>query len=307
MMIMAQTQPPFNLLTILGPTASGKTCLAVALAQELSGEIISADSRQVFRQMDIGSGKDLHEYGEVPYHLIDIIDPGQEFSVFAFQRLFVQAFEEISARGKLPVLCGGTGLYLDAALRGYRMVEVPENSSLRAELAQKSDQELIVLLLQLVPNQHNNSDLTDRNRTIRAIEIASFESQAREEEPFPAVQPLIIGIQWERTLLRQRITKRLRQRLETGLLEEVKNLHASGIPWERLEYYGLEYRFVAAFLQGKMNRNDLFQKLNAAIHDFAKRQETWFRRMERNGVVINWVDGAGDVVEQAREIIKGTL
>lgn len=307
MMIMAQTQPPFNLLTILGPTASGKTCLAVALAQELSGEIISADSRQVFRQMDIGSGKDLHEYGEVPYHLIDIIDPGQEFSVFAFQRLFVQAFEEISARGKLPVLCGGTGLYLDAALRGYRMVEVPENSSLRAELAQKSDQELIVLLLQLVPNQHNNSDLTDRNRTIRAIEIASFESQAREEEPFPAVQPLIIGIQWERTLLRQRITKRLRQRLETGLLEEVQNLHASGIPWERLEYYGLEYRFVAAFLQGKMNRNDLFQKLNAAIHDFAKRQETWFRRMERNGVVINWVDGAGDVVEQAREIIKGTL
>jgi tRNA dimethylallyltransferase len=187
------------------------------------------------------------------------------------------------------------------------MVEVPENSSLRAELAQKSDQELIVLLLQLVPNHHNNSDLTDRNRTIRAIEIASFESQAREEEPFPAVQPLIIGIQWERTLLRQRITKRLRQRLETGLLEEVKNLHASGIPWERLEYYGLEYRFVAAFLQGKMNRNDLFQKLNAAIHDFAKRQETWFRRMERNGVVINWVDGAGDVVEQAREIIKGTL
>ena len=304
-MIMAQTQPPFNLLTILGPTASGKTRLAVALAQELSGEIISADSRQVFRQMDIGSGKDLHEYGEVPYHLIDIIDPGQEFSVFAFQRLFIQAFEEVTARCKLPVLCGGTGLYLDAALRGYRMVEVPENSSLRAELAQKSDQELIVMLLQLVPNQHNNSDLTDRNRTIRAIEIASFESQAREEEPFPAVQPLIIGIQWERTLLRQRITKRLRQRLETGLLEEVKNLHASGIPWERLEYYGLEYRFVAAFLQGKMNRNDLFQKLNAAIHDFAKRQETWFRRMERNGVVINWVDGAGDVVEQAREIIKG--
>jgi len=306
-MIMAQTQPPFNLLTILGPTASGKTRLAVALAQELSGEIISADSRQVFRQMDIGSGKDLHEYGEIPYHLIDIIDPGQEFSVFAFQRLFIQAFEEIMARCKLPVLCGGTGLYLDAALRSYRMVEVPENSSLRAELAQKSDQELIVLLQQLVPNQHNNSDLTDRNRTIRAIEIASFESQAREEEPFPAVQPLIIGIQWDRTLLRQRITKRLRQRLETGLLEEVQNLHASGIPWERLEYYGLEYRFVAAFLQGKMNRNDLFQKLNAAIHDFAKRQETWFRRMERNGVVINWVDGAGDVVEQAREIIKGTL
>lgn len=302
-MNMAQTQPPFNLLTILGPTASGKTRLAVALAQELAGEIISADSRQVFRQMDIGSGKDLHEYGEIPYHLIDIIDPGAEFSVFAFQRLFIQAFEEISSRGKLPVLCGGTGLYLDAALRGYRMVEVPENVSLRAELAQKSDEELIVQLRQLVPNQHNNSDLTDRNRTIRAIEIASFESQAGEEEPFPVIRPLIIGIQWDRTQLRQRITKRLRQRLETGLLEEVQNLHASGIPWERLEYYGLEYRFVATFLQGKINRNDLFQKLNAAIHDFAKRQETWFRRMERNGVVINWVNGAGDVVEQARGII----
>lgn len=302
-MNLAQTQQPFNLLTILGPTASGKTRLAVALAQELAGEIISADSRQVFRQMDIGSGKDLHEYGEIPYHLIDIIDPGAEFSVFAFQRLFVQAFEAISSRGRLPVLCGGTGLYLDAALRGYRMVEVPENVNLRAELAQKSDEELIVQLRQLVPNQHNNSDLTDRNRTIRAIEIASFESQISEEEPFPVIRPLIIGIQWDRTQLRQRITKRLRQRLETGLLEEVQNLHDSGIPWERLEYYGLEYRFVATFLQGKINRNDLFQKLNAAIHDFAKRQETWFRRMERNGVVINWVNGAGDVVEQARGII----
>ncbi len=302
-MNMAQAQPPFNLLTILGPTASGKTCLAVALAQELAGEIISADSRQVFRQMDIGSGKDLHEYGEIPYHLIDIIDPGAEFSVFAFQRLFIQAFEEISSRGKLPVLCGGTGLYLDAALRGYRMVEVPENVSLRAELARKSDEELIVQLRQLVPNQHNNSDLTDRNRTIRAIEIARFELQAPEEEPFPVIRPLVIGIQWDRTQLRQRITKRLRQRLETGLLEEVQNLHASGIPWERLEYYGLEYRFVATFLQGRINRNDLFQKLNAAIHDFAKRQETWFRRMERNGVVINWINGAGDVVEQARGII----
>ncbi len=306
-MLMAQTQPSFNLLTILGPTASGKTRLAVALAKELTGEIISADSRQVFRQMDIGSGKDLHEYGEIAYHLIDIIDPGQEFSVFAFQRLFIKAFEEISVSGKLPVLCGGTGLYLDAALRGYRMVEVPEDSSLRAELAQKSDEELIVLLQQLIPNQHNNSDLTDRNRTIRAIEIASFESQPCEEEPFPVIQSLIIGILWDRVQLGQRITKRLRQRLETGLLEEVQSLHASGIPWERLEYYGLEYRFVAAFLQGKINRNDLFQKLNAAIHDFAKRQETWFRRMERNGMVINWVDGAGDVVDQAGEIIRRTL
>ena len=294
----------FNLLTILGPTASGKTRLAVALAQQLSGEIISADSRQVFKRMDIGTGKDLHEYGTIPYHLIDLLEPGQECSVFAFQRLFLQVFEEVTARGQLPVLCGGTGLYLDAALRGYRMVEVPENPQLRAELADKTDAELAAILLQLAPEQHNRTDLTDRSRTVRAIEIASCQPDDQtEQEPFPAISPLVLGIRWDRSELRHRITQRLRQRLEAGMLDEIQQLHADGVGWERLDYYGLEYRYGGMFLRGELNRNDLFQKLNAAIHDFAKRQETWFRRMEKNGVVIHWLDGAGDPIAEAQQIV----
>lgn len=294
-----------NLLTILGPTASGKTRLAVALARELSGEIISADSRQVFRQMDIGTGKDLCEYDSVPYHLINIRAPGEEFSVFAFQRLFIQVFDEISARSHLPVLCGGTGLYLDAALRGYRLVEVPENLLLRRELADKSDQELALLLQHLAPNQHNISNLTDRSRTIRALEIAQHEAlHTTEIEPFPEIRPLVIGIRWERSELKRRITERLKARLAAGMIEEVQHLHESGVAWERLDYYGLEYRFVAAFLQGHISRNDMFQKLNAAIHDFAKRQETWFRRMEKNGVLINWINGTGDTVAEALKLIQ---
>lgn len=294
-----------NLLTILGPTASGKTRLAVALAQQLSGEIISADSRQVFRQMDIGTGKDLHEYGAVPYHLIDLLEPGQECSVFTFQRLFLQAFEEVTARGQLPILCGGTGLYLDAALRGYRMVEVPENLQLRAELSDKSDAELVEMLLKLVPDQHNKTDLADRNRTVRAIEIARHQPAEQEkQEPFPVISPLVLGLRWDRAELRRRITQRLRHRLEAGMLDEIQQLHAGGVGWDRLDYYGLEYRYGGMFLRGELNRNDMFQKLNAAIHDFAKRQETWFRRMEKNGVVIHWLDGANDPVAEARKIIS---
>ena len=299
-----KTSNNFNLLTILGPTASGKTRLAVALANELQGEIISADSRQVFRGMDIGTGKDLHEYGSVPYHLINIIDAGGEFSVFAFQRLFLQAFEEIAIRSRLPILCGGTGMYLDAALRGYRMVEVSENTTLRDRLEQLSDAELAERLIKLKPEQHNKTDLLDRQRTIRAIEIASFhQDHAATTEPFPDIKPLVMGIRWERSLLRQRITDRLRQRLDKGMIEEVQQLHASGVPWERLDYYGLEYRFVGSYLRGEMNGNDLFQRLNHAIHDFAKRQETWFRRMEKHGVPIHWIDGADDPLTQTRKVI----
>jgi tRNA dimethylallyltransferase len=294
----------FNLLTVLGPTASGKTRLAVALARELGGEIISADSRQVFQRMDIGTGKDLHEYGEVPYHLIDILEPGEEFSVFAFQRLFLDAFEDITRRNRLPVLCGGTGMYLDAALRGYRMVEVPEDAGLRGELEKRSDGELAAMLQELRPEQHNSTDLLERGRTIRAIEIARYEAlHAAEGGEFPAILPLVIGIRWERSELRHRITERLQQRLEGGMIDEVQQLHAAGVAWERLDYYGLEYRFVGAYLRGELNRNDLFQKLNSAIHAFAKRQETWFRRMERNGVAIHWVDGAGDALAEARQTI----
>jgi len=303
---MTEPGTSLDMLAILGPTASGKTCLAVALAQELGGEIISADSRQVFRGMDIGSGKDLHEYGRVPYHLIDILDAGGEFSVFDFQRRFLGAFAEIAARGAVPILCGGSGMYLDAALRGYRMVEVPHNDSLRAELATKTGVELVEELYRLKPDQHNSTDLLDRERTVRAIEIARGEVENCSAcEPFPRLQTSVIGIRWEREALRQRITDRLRERLDNGMIEEVQRLHADGIAWERLDYYGLEYRYVGAYLRGDMNRNDMFQRLNSAIHNFAKRQGNWFRRMERHGVAINWIEGAGDQPAQAREIIRG--
>ena len=305
---MSDTEASFSMLTILGPTASGKTRLAVALAEKHGGEIISADSRQVFRGMDIGSGKDLHEYGLVPYHLIDILDAGGEFSVFEFQRRFLTAVADISARQGLPILCGGSGLYLDAALRGYRMVEVPNDVALRSKLAELSDLELAEELWRLKPMLHNSTDLLDRERTVRAIEIACGElHNSTANAPRPPERSVVIGIQWEREALRQRITRRLQERLDTGLLEEVECLHAGGIAWERLDYYGLEYRYVGAYLRGTMNRNDLFQRLNSAIHAFAKKQGNWFRRMERHGVAINWIDGSGDQLAQAEEIIKKRL
>lgn len=286
-----------NLLVILGATATGKTRLAVGAARALNGEIISADSRQVFRRMDIGTGKDLAEYGAVPYHLIDILEPGAEFSVFDFQRAFRIAFDEIRQRGRLPVLAGGTGLYLDAVLRGYHLVEVPENPELRQELSGLDLMELRARLLALKPAQHNTTDLNERERLVRAIEIALGEQAARGAAlPLPVLQPLVFGVRWERPALRQRIAERLRQRLEQGLIEEVQDLHRSGLGWQRLERYGLEYRLVAEFLQERLSREDLIRQLTTAIQQFAKRQETWFRRMERQGVEIHWLDGAGDAL-----------
>ena len=288
-----------NLLVVLGPTASGKTHLAVQAARHLNGEIISADSRQVYRGLDIGSGKDLDEYGKTPYHLIDVVAPGYEFSLFDFAKAFSSAFDEIRGRNRLPILAGGTGLYLDAILREYELVSVAENRDLRRELEPLSMATLQVRLQALRPEQHNTSDLEDRSRLIRAIEIAEGEKQA-EAQPLclPQLTPQVFGLRWPRELLRKRITRRLRERLDHGLIEEVANLHAAGISWETLDYYGLEYRFVAQYLQGQVNRNDLFQKLNSAIHRFAKRQETWFRRMERQGVVIHWLDGENDPVAE---------
>ncbi|MDD5104120.1 MAG: tRNA (adenosine(37)-N6)-dimethylallyltransferase MiaA [Desulfuromonadaceae bacterium] len=292
------------MVVILGPTASGKTRLAVALAHELGGEIISADSRQVFRGMDIGSGKDLHEYGSIPHHLINILDAGEEFSVFEFQRRFFTAAKEITSREALPVLCGGSGMYLDAALRGYRMVEVPYNAALRDKLARLSGAELADELMRIKPDQHNSTDLLQRERTVRAIEIACGErDNASTEEPAPRMNSCVIGIRWERDLLRQRITTRLRDRLDNGMIEEVQQLHDSGISWERLDYYGLEYRFVGAYLRNELSKNDLFQHLGCAIHQFAKRQGNWFRRMEHHGITINWIDGSGDLPGQARTVI----
>jgi tRNA dimethylallyltransferase len=287
-----------NLLVILGPTACGKTRLAVAAARALNGEIISADSRQVFRRMDIGSGKDLEEYGDIPYHLIDILEPGDEFSVFDFQRHFTEAFNLVTSRGRLPVLVGGTGLYLDSVLRGYEMVTAPENSELRRELEGLSLEQLRARLLALVPEQHNTTDLLQRERLVRAIEIALHqEGMEAEVMHLPTLRPLVFGIKIEREIVRRRITERLKSRLNGGMIDEVRRLLADGVPIARLESYGLEYRFVSRYLSGEMNRNDMFQRLNSAIHDFAKRQDSWFRRMERHGVGIIWLDASADPVE----------
>ncbi len=286
----------YNTLMVLGPTASGKTRLGARLAHALGGEILSADSRQVYRGLNIGSGKDLEEYvvdgAPLPYHLIDIVGLEEEFNVFAYQRAFYEAFAEVGGRGRLPVVVGGTGMYLDAVLRGYALVEAPGDSALRAELAGLSDEELDVRLAALKPAQHNTTDTQNRGRCIRAIEIAVAE-QARPPAETPPVNALVLGARWEREELRARIGARLKARLAGGLIEEVKALHAGGCAWERLELLGLEYRFVAQYLQGEIKRqNDLFQKLNGAIARFAKRQETWFRRMERKGTEIAWVDRA---------------
>jgi tRNA dimethylallyltransferase len=290
-----------NLLVILGPTASGKTRLGVELAGRLSGEIISADSRQVYCGMDIGTGKDLHEYGEVPHHLIDIAPPGHEFNLFEFQRHFLAAFEDISRRKKLPVLVGGSGMYLDCVLRGYRLIEVPEHPELRCELAPLSMEELTERLQAANPKLHNRTDLDERARLIRAIEIAEYRGEA--SEPWPDMRPLTLGIRWERSVLRERITARLKERLSAGMIEEVERLHAEGASWEQLEFYGLEYRYLARHLKGELSKNDMFQKLNSAIHDFAKKQENWFKRMQSHGTPIHWVNGAGDPLAEAMEVI----
>ncbi|UFS71287.1 tRNA (adenosine(37)-N6)-dimethylallyltransferase MiaA [Geomonas sp. RF6] len=292
----------YNLLAVVGATASGKTRLGVALARVLQGEIISADSRQVYCGLDLGTGKDLHEYGEVPYHLIDIASPGTEFNLFDFQRHFFLAFTDISSRSRLPILVGGSGMYLDCVLRSYRLAEVPANRVLRAELASLSMDELIARLKGATDRLHNTTDLTDRDRLVRAIEIA--EAPAAREDAFPEVRPLVLGIRWERAALRERITARLKERLEAGLVEEVRELLSAGVSHEKLDFLGLEYRYLGRHLKGELSRNDMFQKLNSAIHDFAKKQENWFRRMEKHGTVIHWVEGAGDPLSEALALIE---
>jgi tRNA dimethylallyltransferase len=289
----------YNLLAVLGPTACGKTGLAVRLARKIGGEILSADSRQVYRGMDLGTGKDLSEYGRggevISVHLIDICDPEEEFSVFAFQDRFYRTFHEIFRRGKIPVLAGGTGLYLDSILRGYRMPAVPENRDLRVKLAGEEMESLRRRFRSLCPDLHNTTDLHERKRLIRAIEIADFtRTHSRASESPITVSPLVIGIRSDRNELRRKITIRLQDRLEAGMIEEVRRLHDRGVGWERLDSFGLEYRYIALYLQGKLTWEEMFQTLNTRIHQFAKRQVTWFRRMERNGVRIHWIEGADE-------------
>ncbi len=279
-----------NLAVILGPTASGKTQLAAKLANDLHGEIISADSRQVYKNMDIGTGKDLNQYiingRRIPYHLIDIVAPESEFNLFEFQNRFYKTFSELIEKKILPVLVGGTGLYLESVLTGYNMPHAPMDQELRKELSQKSKDELQKMLLALKPQLHNKTDLEDSERLIRAIEIERARS-AKDQTQKPDINAVVFGIRWERSTLRQRITVRLKERLEQGMIEEVMKLHTAGLTWKKLESFGLEYRFISQYLQKKITFDEMKNRLNTAIHQFAKRQETWFRRMEKKGVVIN--------------------
>ena len=293
-----------NMVVILGPTASGKTRLAVRLAKDRGGEIISADSRQVYRGMDLGTGKDLLDYTiegvTIPFHLVDIVEPVEDFHLFAYQRLFHGCFKDITARGALPLLVGGSGMYLEAVIRSYDLREVPENKDLRRELDNLDMDALAGRLQAVQPALHNKTDLLDRERLLRAIEIAEVTRVKRAQPadgmsdvnpPASVLRPLVIGVRWERAILRQRITDRLYARLRSGMVEEVAGLHQRGVSWERLYHFGLEYRYISLYLQGLMSFNDMVKTLNTRIHQFAKRQDTWFRRMERLGVVIHWIPG----------------
>ena len=286
--------PDYDLIAILGPTASGKTPFAAALASELNTEIISADSRQIYRGMDLGTGKDLADYTvngrQIPYHLIDIADPGYKYNVFEYQRDFLKAYEAIKQKGCLPVLCGGTGMYLESVLKGYKLMPVPENTELRTRLANKSLDELAAILSQY-KTLHNSTDVDTVKRAIRAIEIEEYyAANPVAEREFPQLNSLIIGVDIDRELRREKITRRLKQRLEEGMVDEVRQLLAQGIPAEDLIYYGLEYKYLTLYAIGELSYEEMFSQLEIAIHQFAKRQMTWFRGMERRGFTINWVD-----------------
>lgn len=288
------------MITILGPTASGKTSFAAALAAEINAEIISADSRQVYRNMDIGTGKDLDDYkiGDrlIKYHLIDIAEPGTKYNLFEYQKDFYNAYNDIIGRGVTPILCGGTGLYIEAVLNGYKLLPVPENKELRLELEKKDLDELTKLLIQLKrdnkSNMHNSTDIDNKKRAIRAIEIETYYKNCHnhEERNIPPIDSLIFGIKIDRDLRRKRITERLLQRLNNGMVDEVKMLLDRGILPEDLIYYGLEYKYVTKYLINEITYDDMFRSLEIAIHQFAKRQMTWFRGMERRGFKIHWID-----------------
>jgi tRNA dimethylallyltransferase len=321
------------MITILGPTASGKTPLAVALACALppvdggiGAEIISADSRQVYRRMDIGTGKDLCDYrvstGEpsatgataasmvnVPYHLIDICEPGTKYNLFQYQQDFFDAYNNIIGRGKTPILCGGTGLYIEAVLKGYQLSPVPQNPQLRARLEGKTLDELTQMLMALKEQNgsvmHNKTDVDSCQRAIRAIEIEEYNLHTpMPKRELPPIDSLIIGVNIDREARREKITRRLKARLEEGMIDEVKGLLAEGIPADDLIYYGLEYKFVTEYLVGKTTYDEMYQRLEIAIHQFAKRQMTWFRGMERRGFTIHWIDALQPMDEKVRQILS---
>jgi|WetSurMetagenome_2_1015567.scaffolds.fasta_scaffold25617_1 tRNA dimethylallyltransferase len=293
----------YNLISVLGPTAVGKTKLAANLAYKFNGEIISADSRQVYKGMDIGTGKDLNDYVvndfSVPYYLIDIAEPTEEYNLFRFVNDFTKVFQNIIAREKIPFLVGGTGLYLDAIIRNYSLNESPADLDYREYLEKFTLEELQCKLMELNPRLHNTTDLINKERVIRAIEITVNWGDKIKK---PQINSLVIGIKMDRKEIIERITNRLKQRLNSGMIDEIKLLVKNSINYNKLNFFGLEYRYVGLYLQGKLNFNDMFQKLNSAIHNFAKRQMTWFRKMEREGVVIHWIEGAD--IEKASQIIR---
>ena len=296
----------YDLITIIGPTASGKTPLAAALAARIGGEVISGDSRQVYRRMDIGTGKDLADYRvegqDVPYHLIDIAEPGTKYNVFEYQHDFLRAYAGIRNRGKVPVLCGGTGMYVESVLKGYKLLPVPEDPALRARLAGHTLEEL-TRMLATYKTLHNSTDVDSVKRAIRAIEIEEYylrqDPQARS---FPQLRSLVVGVDIDREARRERITKRLRQRLDQGMIEEVRGLLDSGIAPDDLIYYGLEYKYLTLYVLGKLSYGEMFSGLETAIHQFAKRQMTWFRGMERRGCTIHWIPATLTTEEKMNRI-----
>ncbi len=300
-----------QMITILGPTASGKTSLAAALAADIGAEIISADSRQVYRRMDIGTGKDLNDYvvdgRKIPYHLIDIAEPGTKYNLFQYQHDFMRAYTDITGRGVTPVLCGGTGLYIEAVLKGYRLAPVPENKELRARLEGRSLAELTEMLVELKrkngSTMHNKTDVDTAKRAIRAIEIETFNGEhPQEAAEIPPIDNIIIGVDIDREERRRRISQRLRQRLDEGMVDEIRSLLDSGVAAEDLTYYGLEYKYVTEYVTGQLTFEEMFSRLEIAIHQFAKRQMTWFRGMERRGFTIHWIDSQLDMAEKVKKI-----
>ena len=312
-LMFSKDSPARRMITILGPTASGKTDLATHLAARLNAEIISADSRQVYRGMDIGTGKDLADYmvdgHVVPYHLIDICEPGTKYNLFRYQQDFLDCYEDIRSRGALPILCGGTGLYIEAVLKGYSLSPVPQNPELRAKLEEKSLEELTHLLADLKEKNHsvmhNKTDVDSCQRAIRAIEIETYNlTKPTEERRCPSIDSLIIGVDIDREERRRKITKRLKERLKAGMIDEVNGLLKRGIPADDLIYYGLEYKFVTEYLIGKLSYDEMFRQLEIAIHQFAKRQMTWFRGMERRGFTIHWIDAMQPMKDKVEKILS---
>jgi len=302
-------KPPwYDLLAITGPTASGKTSLAAALAFRLDGEIISADSRQLYRQMNMGTGKDYSDYivrgKQIPYHLIDVADPGYKYSVFEYQREFIKVLGDIRSRDKFPVVCGGSGMYIDSIVSGYRMAEVPPDPAFRASLEKKSIEELAEILASY-RKLHNKTDIDTRKRAVRAIEIERYiRLEKGNRRYFPEINPLIVGVLFTREVRRQRISERLRSRLDEGMVDEVRQLINKGIALETLIYYGLEYKYITLYLTGKITYDEMYGSLESAIHQFAKRQMTWFRGMERKGVTIHWVDGELPMEEKVKKVVE---